>query len=102
MDSDNYEGALQGDPDPQPKGEYTLDEVVNLGQANPNLAGPLDLVRPCDIKGILHSHSRWTDGAHSLGSMVDTARQIGARLPATEAYYELFTQAKAARAPPAE
>lgn len=31
-----------------------------------------------------------------LGLMVDTARQVGARLPATDAYYELFTQAKAA------
>ena len=31
-----------------------------------------------------------------LGLMTDTARQVGARLPATEAYYELFTQAKAA------
>ncbi len=36
-----------------------------------------DLVRPCDIKGILHAHSRWTDGAHSLASMVETAREIG-------------------------
>ena len=35
------------------------------------------LVRPCDIKGILHSHSRWTDGAHSLASMVSTAQEIG-------------------------
>jgi len=34
-------------------------------------------VRPCDIKGILHSHTRWTDGAHSLASMVETAREIG-------------------------
>jgi len=37
----------------------------------------VDPVRPCDIKGILHSHSRWTDGAHSLVSMVETAREIG-------------------------
>ncbi len=36
-----------------------------------------DLVRPCDIKGILHAHSRWTDGAHSLASMVETAQEIG-------------------------
>jgi len=35
------------------------------------------LVRPCDIKGILHSHSRWADGAHSLSSMVATAQEIG-------------------------
>jgi len=35
------------------------------------------LVRPCDIRGILHSHSRWGDGAHSLASMVATAQEIG-------------------------
>ena len=31
-----------------------------------------------------------------LGLMVGTARQMGARLPATEATFEVFTQAKAA------
>ena len=36
-----------------------------------------DLVRPCDIRGILHSHSRYGDGAHPLASMVETAREIG-------------------------
>jgi DNA polymerase (family 10) len=35
------------------------------------------LVRPCDIKGILHSHSRYADGMHPLVSMVDTAQEIG-------------------------
>jgi len=54
------------------KGRYTLDEVTHSGQDRCK-----DLVRPCDIKGILHSHTRWTDGAHSLESMVDTAREIG-------------------------
>ena len=54
------------------KGRYTLDEITDHGQSRCN-----DLVRPCDIKGILHSHTRWTDGAHSLESMVDTAREIG-------------------------
>ncbi len=54
------------------KGKFTLDEVTELGQTNGG-----ELVRPCDIKGILHSHSRWTDGAHSLDSMVSTAREIG-------------------------
>jgi DNA polymerase (family 10) len=42
-----------------------------------DLARIQELVRPCDIKGILHAHSRWTDGAHSLESMVETAREIG-------------------------
>ena len=35
-----------------------------------------DLVRPCLIKGILHSHSNCTDGAHSLAEMADMAREI--------------------------
>ena len=53
-------------------GRFTLDEVTALDKPS-----RFDLVRPCDIKGILHSHSRWTDGAHSLESMVATAREIG-------------------------
>jgi len=65
--SDCHEGPLADS-----KGKFTLDEVTELGQLNGG-----NLVRPCDIKGILHSHSRWTDGAHSLDSMVATAREIG-------------------------
>ena len=49
-----------------------MDEVANLNAKTGN-----DLVRPCDIKGILHSHSRYCDGAHPLISMVETAREIG-------------------------
>lgn len=67
MYSDCHEGPLF-----DPKGKFTLDEVTDLGQSNCD-----ELVRPCDIKGILHSHSRWTDGAHSLESMVSIAREIG-------------------------
>jgi DNA polymerase (family 10) len=43
-----------------------LDEVTDFS-----------LVRPCDIRGVLHSHSRYVDGAHSLEAMVETARAIG-------------------------
>ena len=67
MYSDCHEGPLV-----DPKGKFTLNEVTDLGQSNCG-----DLVRPCDIKGILHSHSRWTDGAHSLESMVSIALEIG-------------------------
>lgn len=35
------------------------------------------LVRPCDVRGILHCHTLYADGAHSLRAMVDTAREIG-------------------------
>jgi DNA polymerase (family 10) len=65
--SDFHEGPLV-----DPKGKFTLEEITDLGRPNGN-----ELVRPCDIKGILHSHSRWTDGAHSLESMVSIAREIG-------------------------
>ena len=54
------------------RGQFTLEEVSNL-----NSKSTKDLVRPCDIKGILHSHSRYCDGAHPLISMVETAREIG-------------------------
>lgn len=67
MYSDCFDGAHS-----PARGKYTLDEVTDHGQSNCH-----ELVRPCDIKGILHSHSRWTDGAHSLESMVHTAQEIG-------------------------
>jgi DNA polymerase (family 10) len=35
------------------------------------------LVRHCDIQGVLHSHTLYGDGAHSLRAMVETAREIG-------------------------
>ncbi len=54
------------------RGHFSLDELTDLANNTGN-----DLVRPCDIKGILHSHSRYTDGAHSVDSMVSTAREIG-------------------------
>lgn len=74
MYSDCFEGAV---PEPQDdvsttKGHFSLDEVTDLNNSTGN-----DLVRPCDIKGILHSHSRYTDGVHPLASMVNTAQEIG-------------------------
>jgi DNA polymerase (family 10) len=53
------------------KGHFSLEEVTDLEHNGS------DLVRPCDIKGILHSHSRYTDGAHPLANMVATAQEIG-------------------------
>jgi len=75
--SDCFEGSTPDESGsgheeaPQTKGHFSLDEVTDL-KNNSN-----DLVRPCDIKGILHSHSRYTDGVHPLASMVDTAQGIG-------------------------
>ena len=61
--------AVPGEPR---VGHFTLDELTAL-----DAPSRFDLVRPCDIKGILHSHSRYCDGAHTLDSMVRTARDIG-------------------------
>ncbi len=58
--------------DDSSRGHFTFDEVTDLQNKTGN-----DPVRPCDIKGILHSHSRYCDGAHPLISMVETARKIG-------------------------
>ena len=72
MYSDCHDG---GNP---AKGKYTLSEVTDFSEvAELDRSTQHDPVRPCDIRGILHSHSRWTDGAHSLASMVETAREIG-------------------------
>jgi len=72
LSGSSAESPSESFPVDSARGQFTLDEVSNLSKKTGN-----DLVRPCDIKGILHSHSRYTDGAHPLISMVDTAREIG-------------------------
>ncbi len=71
-DGPGSQQAEQVDGADDKTGRHTLDELTDLGSA-----APYDLVRPCDIKGILHSHSRYCDGAHTIESMVVTAREIG-------------------------
>lgn len=36
-----------------------------------------DLVRPCDVRGLLHAHTRNVDGCHSMRRMVETAIALG-------------------------
>jgi DNA polymerase (family 10) len=36
-----------------------------------------DLVRPCDVRGLLHAHTRNVDGCHSMRRMVETALALG-------------------------
>ena len=36
-----------------------------------------DLIQPGDIKGIIHSHSTWSDGVHTLQEMATAARDKG-------------------------
>jgi len=52
---------------------------------------PADLVRPCDIKGVLHTHTRGDDGAHSLSAMVETAREIGLEYLGVSDHYRCST-----------
>ncbi|MBU8869670.1 MAG: hypothetical protein KOO60_02230 [Gemmatimonadales bacterium] len=62
MHSDFFDGNTGVNP-----GSNSGDEIINQA----------DLVRPCHIKGILHSHSNCTDGAHCLVEMAEIARKIG-------------------------
>ena len=40
--------------------------------------GPLpELIQPADIKGIIHSHSNWSDGSNTLEEMAKAAREQG-------------------------
>ena len=75
-DRDHRRPPAEGDESAAPRsprtGRFTLEELTDLDRPS-----RFDLVRPCDIRGILHSHSRYGDGAHSLVSMVETAREIG-------------------------
>ncbi len=77
-DQPSTEGDDSGATGPGPgnatgrTGHFTLEELTALDRPS-----RFDLVRPCDIRGILHSHSRYGDGAHTLESMLHTAREIG-------------------------
>ena len=50
-----------------------------------------DLVRQCDIKGVLHTHTRVDDGFHSLSAMVETAREIGLEYLGVSDHYRCST-----------
>ncbi len=36
-----------------------------------------DIIKPADIKGIIHSHSTWSDGVHTIEQMAMAARDQG-------------------------
>ncbi len=45
---------------------------------NPNTPDIItNLIQPSDIKGIIHSHSKWSDGIHIIEQMATTARDAG-------------------------
>ncbi|HUI44403.1 MAG TPA: DNA polymerase/3'-5' exonuclease PolX [Nitrospirota bacterium] len=50
----------------------------DTGEIEAALEGKLpDLVTPDEIKGDLHVHTRWSDGSHDLGTIVEAARNKG-------------------------
>lgn len=90
MSSDCHDSNPAGDPNPgngtdekrperrrpaataADRGKFSLEELTELERSS-----HFDLIRPCDVRGILHAHSRYTDGAHPLASLIDTAEEIG-------------------------
>lgn len=41
-------------------------------------AGPIpELIQPGDIRGIIHSHSNWSDGSHTIEAMAIAAKEQG-------------------------
>jgi DNA polymerase (family 10) len=41
------------------------------------LIGVKELIAPINIKGIIHCHSKWSDGSHSLRQMAESAKSQG-------------------------
>jgi DNA polymerase (family 10) len=39
--------------------------------------GPFNIIQPGDIKGIIHTHSKWSDGSDTIETMAKAARQQG-------------------------
>jgi len=50
-----------------------LPSIIDRSGGNP----PVNLIQPSDIKGIIHSHSNWSDGSFSIEEMAQAAIQQG-------------------------
>ncbi len=80
MHDGTHEGPSSSGPssDGQPTADRSIETSSSAGPGSKRgSAEVIELIRPCDIRGVLHSHSRWGDGAHSLRAMIDIAREIG-------------------------
>jgi DNA polymerase (family 10) len=68
MQAENDNDAPSLRPCPWPATHDRLAHLHNEGGG---------LISPCDVRGLLHCHSHYCDGAHSLRAMVETARSLG-------------------------
>ena len=41
------------------------------------LSGPPDLIVPSDIKGVVHTHTLYSDGLHTISEMAENAEKLG-------------------------
>ncbi|MEM1095112.1 MAG: PHP domain-containing protein [Bacteroidota bacterium] len=57
---------------------HVLPELRDTGEAAQLLRqAPIELITNADLRGTLHNHSTYSDGAHSLTEMADAARAMG-------------------------
>ena len=89
--SEAYRTAVMeqfGAPLPEVSSETALFEALSLPAHPPELreevwtdalSGPLPepLLTPSDLRGSLHNHTTYSDGAHTLEAMADAARERG-------------------------
>lgn len=86
--SDEFVDALGAEPD-QYENEEAIFEAVDFPYIIPELRYNADIIDLADrdmmpevievndIKGLIHSHSTWSDGVHTLKQMADHAQKIG-------------------------
>lgn len=49
----------------------------NRASIDTGLKGSFNIIQPGDIKGIIHSHSKWSDGVESIEAMAKAAQKQG-------------------------
>lgn len=54
---------------------YLREDPAIIEKANENIVS--NIIQPGDIKGIIHSHSDWSDGAHSIEKMAKQCIKMG-------------------------
>lgn len=54
---------------------FQRENAAVISQAKKDILAPF--IQPTDIKGIIHSHSNWSDGVHTLEQMAEAANASG-------------------------